>query len=777
MNRIILLFTFIFPFLFSGFTQDNGIGIGQWRTHLPYQKVIDVAALGDITYAATPFDLFSYSSLDNSVIRIDKVKGLNDVGVSAIGYHKSTKALLITYSNTNIDILYSDGAVKNIPDIKNKEILGNKTINDVMFKDDYAYLSCGFGIVVLDMIKLEIRDTWYIGPNGIYIDVQDLTINDTSFFAATEYGIYYASIDSPNLADFNEWHKETRLPNLFFNQIEEFQNKIIVNYEAPGWEGDTLYVFNGSSWDYFYPQNHARHFELRNKDDKLLLSQRYKVTVFDSNFEETLSIWNPIGESFFAYSCDFDKNNYYWIGCEPYALIKVDDDGWGGEYILPNGPGTKNVYDLDAAGKSVWDASGGRRSDWGKLYMKDGVFSFVDGTWTTHNRKNTAAFDSINDFVCAKIDPLNNNVVYVGTWGKGLLKFENNELTDIYDASNSTLQPWIAADYLILTSGLDYDSDGNLWIANSGAPDILSVMERNGNWRSFNLGGGITGIDISTLMVDSYNQKWILKRSNGYIIVFNDNNTIDDPSDDKVKTLGSSVGSGGIPGSKVYSMATDSEGEVWIGSDKGISVFYNPYDIFTPGVNYDAQQILVPRNDGSGLADYLLETETVTAIAVDGGNNKWVGTERAGVFLFSPDGLEEIHHFTAENSPLLSNNIVDIAIDGNGEVFIGTTNGIISFRGKAAPSKPGNDNVYAFPNPVRPGYNGPIAITGLVNNADVKITDTYGNVVFVTRSEGGQAVWDGYDFNDRKAAPGVYVVFILDENGKEKAVTKILVMN
>ncbi len=758
--------------------QDDGLAIGHWRTHLPYKKAIDVVRVGTVTYVATPYNLFTYNSEDNSIERIDKVKGLHDVGVSKIAYHRPTQSMIIAYSNTNIDILYDDGTVRNIPDIKNKEIMGNKTINNIVFKGDMAYLSCGFGIIVLDMIKLEIRDTWYIGPNGSYLDVKDLAFNDTAFFAATEAGIYVANMNAPNLADFNEWHQVTDIPvkNELFNEIEEFQGKIIANYEHEGWDGDTLYLFDGNQWTHFDEGNIDRHQELRSLGDILIISARYNVKVYGEDFTEKLNIWNPIGETFYPYACDFDGTNY-WIATYPHGLLKVKSNGYGGEIILPNGPGTKNVYDLDAAGTEVWDASGGRRSDWGKLYMKDGVFAFSDGTWTTHNRKNTPAFDTITDFVCVKVDPENTNVAYVGTWGKGLLKFENNELSEIYNATNSTLQPWIAASYLILASGLDFDSEGNLWVANSGAPNLLSVMKRDGTWQSFNLGGSLNGADISKLMVDKEDQKWIFKRNNGYLIVFNDNGTIDNPADDKVKVLGASPGMGGIPGSKVYSLATDLEGEVWVGSDKGISVFYNPEDIFTQGINFDAQQILVPRNDGSGLADYLLETETVTAIAVDGGNNKWVGTERAGVFLFSPDGLEEKLHFTTENSPLLSNNIVDIAIDENGEVFIGTTNGIISYRGEAAEGKPVNDHVYAFPNPVRPGYTGPIAIKGLVNNAEVKITDAYGNVVYTNQAEGGQAIWNGYNFDGIRAASGVYVVFITDAQGEEKAVTKILIVN
>ncbi len=776
MKNRLLLSVILWFFIAASFSQE--IGIGQWRTHLPYQKVIDVIAFDKVVYAATPFNIFTYNFQDNRIERIDKVKGLNDIGISKIKYHADTRSLLIAYTNTNMDLLREDGSIINISDIKNKEILGNKTINNIEFRDDMAYLSCGFGIVVLDMNKLEIRDTWYIGPEGSFIDVQDLAYNDTSFFAATENGIYYARIDAPNLADFNQWHKENRIPqpNRFFNQIETFSGSIVVNYEAEDYDGDQLYRFNGSTWDTLFPDNKNRHFQLNTKHDQLLISERGVVTVVNTDFNKEFIIWKPDQMFLRPQACDRDNDGNYWVGDLNLGLLRVWNNGWSGETIRPNGPGTPSVFDMDAGGENVWVAAGGHKSNWGQMYMRDGVFSFIDENWFTHNYKNTEAFDTISDFVCTKVDPANHNITYVGTWGKGLIKFENSELTTIYNQTNSTLRPWIAAEYLTLVSGLDFDSDGNLWVANSGSPELLSVMMKDGTWKSFNLGGGLSGIDISKLMIDHQNQKWIFKRKEGFLIVFNDGNTLDDPTDDKAKVLSSSTGNGAIPGTGVFAMATDQDGEVWIGSDKGICVFSNPELIFEPGANFDAHQILVPRNDGSGLADYLLETEQVTAIAVDGANNKWVGTERAGLFQFSPDGLKELHHFTAENSPLLSNSIIDIVINDAGEVFIGTTNGIISYKGEATPGKPTNDDVYAYPNPVRENYTGPIAIKGLVNNADVKITDSYGNTVYATKSEGGQAIWNGYTQDGHQVGSGVYLVFVTNSDGSEKIVTKILVI-
>ncbi len=776
MRNIFFVFTMFLSSTTMLFSQE--IGIGEWRTHLPYGQVIDIAISPNKIYAATPYSMFTYNLNDNRVERLDKVKGLHDVGISKIGYNTHLNMLFIAYANANIDLIDKDGNIFNITDIRDKDILGNKTINNIMFINNLAYLSCGFGIVVFDMKKQEVKDTYYIGPDGNSINVLDMTVNDTSLFAATESGIYYADKNALNLVDYNQWHKDMRLksPSLTYNLIEAFGGKIYANYFNGGFEGDTLYVFDGQTWDYFDPNNHSRHTQMNVGDNELLLATRYKVNAYDKNGNKKYEIWNPSGNSLQPLAARADKAGNVWIGDNKKGMIKTWNNGWNGEIILPNGPGTKNVYALDAAGTNVWVAPGGRQSNWSKLYMLDGIFSFVDENWTTFNYKNTEALDTIKDFVCVKVDPANPNIAYLGSWQEGVLKFENNKLTTIYSVNNSTLRPWVAAPNQINISGLDFDSYHNLWVANTGAPDLLSMMDDKGTWHSFNLGGTYSGIDIGNMMVDKNNYKWIIKRSDGFLLVFNDNGTFDNPNDDQVKQLGSATGNGAIPGNGVYCFATDQDGEVWVGTDKGVAVFSNTADIFTPGADFDAHQILVPRNDGSGLADILLVTELVTSITVDGANQKWIGTERAGVFLLSPDGLKEIHHFTTENSPLLSNDITGITIDDNGEVFIGTTNGIISYRSTATPVKPTTDKIYAYPNPVRENYTGPIAIKNLISNGNVKITDSYGNLVYETTAEGGQAVWNGYNFDGRRAATGVYLVFVTNDDGSQTMVTKILMV-
>ncbi len=763
--------------LLTNYSFSQSIPIGDWRTHLPYDKVIDVAVAGDLVFAATEYSMFTYNTMDNSINRFDKVTGLSDVGISKIGYSADQDALLVAYANTNLDLVYSDGTIVNISDIKDKDILGKKTINNITFKDNYAYLSCGFGIVVLDLEREEIHDTYYIGPNGDAIDVLDLTFNSVYFYAATEAGIYYADVNATNLADFNQWHKDLLVPHpdLAYNFIESFNEKIYANYYSGEFDDDTVFMFDGSSWDYFDKENTARHYQLLTTSDDFYLVTRYHVATYDEVGNKKTTIWSIGGESYEPLAIDRGNNEFLWIGSTRRGLIK-NWNTFEGEDIKPNGPPTKNVFDLDAAGKQVWVVAGGRQGDWSKLFITDGVFSFIEETWDFHNRRNTEALDTVSDMVNVKIDPTNNSIVYAGTWDHGLLRFDNNELTEIYTDANSSLGRWIGNPKKILVSGIDFDNQNNLWVANTSTADLLSVKKTDGKWRSYNLGGGLSGIDVGELMVDNYNQKWMMKRSDGFIIVFNDNNTIDDPTDDQAKVLSSATGNGAIPGSKVYTFSSDLDGEVWVGSDKGISVFYSPDRIFEAGANFDAQQILVPRNDGSGLADILLETEVVTAIAIDGANRKWIGTERAGVFYLSEDGLEQFAHFTETNSPLLSDNITDIAIKADGEVFIGTAKGIISYRGTATDPDNPDSKIYAFPNPVRENYTGLIAIKGVANNSSVKITDTYGNLVYETRSEGSQAIWDGYNFDGRRAATGVYLVFVTNEEGSEKMVTKILVI-
>jgi hypothetical protein len=280
----------------------------------------------------------------------------------------------------------------------------------------------------------------------------------------------------------------------------------------------------------------------------------------------------------------------------------------------------------------------------------------------------------------------------------------------------------------------------------------------------------IDGLYFDELLIDNSNYKWGVIHEGG-LFVYNDNNTIENSTDDEYKILNTTLGNGNLPSTNIRTIEKDIDGEIWIGSDQGIAVIYSPELAFT-GYNFDAQQILIQEGE---YGQYLLSSEKINCIEIDGANRKWIGTENSGLFLLSEDGTEEVLHFTKENSPIFSNKIIDICINHeNGEVFIGTDLGLMSYRSDATVGEIKQNKTFVFPNPVKENYRGNIAINKLVRDARVKITDINGNLVFETIANGGQANWDGMNYNNERVGTGVYLVFSTDENGYEQAVSKIL---
>lgn len=781
-NTVSILFLTTF-FWFSPEIKSQ-IAIGEWRDHLPYNRTISVASADNLVFCATPYSLFYYDKTDNRINRLSKVNGLSDIGISCIAYNSEYQTLVVAYSNTNIDLIKGNSII-NISDIKRKQILGNKTINNILFADSLAYLACGFGIVVLDVKNEEFPEpVYYIGNNGSQVNVFDLTVGMDTLYAATETGIYKAALNSPNLADFSFWDVDQKLyPNSAFSVIQYFHGKLFVNRKLESWNSDTTYYYDYSSdkWQVFAEADFAHKPAMKSMNDRFLLVSEGRLKIFDANLVTLTHIYSQGGRFVNLRDATIDADNQIWLADYDIGLIKAKDE-WSGEFISPNGPFSTNVFDMSLENENLWVASGGHGSDWGKLYINSGAYSFQNEQWKSYNRANGfEAFDTISDMICVAVDPQNAGRAFVGSWQAGVMEFLNGELVNIYNDQNSSLEKWPAANFVAI-SGLAFDGDNNLWVVNSGAASVVSVMKPGGQWKSFSLGASASNIDTRNLIVDSYGQKWIMLRADNKLLVFTDNGTIDNINDDRVKTLSNSAGAGNLPGTKVYSIAQDLDGEIWLGTDEGVGVIYSPQNVFEGQAGtYDAQQIKV---QVGGYVQYLLETETVTAIAVDGDNRKWMGTDRAGVYLLSADGTEEILHFTEENSPLYSNSIVDIEINGKtGEVFFGTDRGIISYKSTATEGEKTFDHVLVYPNPVREGYNGTIAISGLVEYTDIKITDIAGTLIFATRVDknssgrGGQAIWDGKNFDGRKASTGVYLVFATDDQGNEKMVTKILFIN
>lgn len=758
--------------------------------HLPYQKCNYITGSNTTIWAATDNGLFRFNKADNSIERITKIDGLSDLGISALCYNAPNDVLFIGYSNGNIDLIQGN-VITNLTDIKRAQIIGNKTINNIYFVGNIAYLSTGFGIVVIDTDHQEVRDTYVIGPNGTYLGINDIVTDATTIYAATASGIYYAPINDPYLSNFATWTKFNNLPsgfsNSIFNTITIFHNKLIVNktIPVPNPTSDYLFEYDFSTLTWapltgFSGGAYVHDLFVRN--DHLYLCDLYAVFRMDTTFADP----NLTASFFYPYNIItgpatpaqpkkvfVDNSDNVWFADNIYGLVKMIGTGTGESYY-PNGPISTDAYCMAESEGNILVVPGGHDDAWNNVYNVSGISREKDGLWTDYNKIQIPALDTNYDLLSAAIDPANAEHYWLGSWGKGLLEINNGVCTNVYDNYNSPLQSKVEYEW-VGVGGLAYDTMGNLWVVNSHALTALDVYKANGTWQAFDFTGLIpVGTTVSKILITSTGQKWMILPRGGGMLVFDDNGTLTNTSDDRKKKLGFTAGVGNIPGTEVYCMAEDDDGEIWIGTDKGIGVFYCAENIFNSG-GCDAQQILITQDT---YVQILLETQTVTAIAIDGANRKWIGTEGGGVFLMSADGQTEIAHFTAANSPLLSDNITSLAIDqASGEVFFGTSKGIVSYMGEANKGEDFMGDVYAYPNPVTHEYLGPIAITGLVKNADVKITDVRGQVVYKTTALGGRAIWDGNNFQGERAASGVYMVFITNADGTEKAVTKILLIN
>jgi hypothetical protein len=761
------------------FAQEN-LALGQWRIHLPFNRINSVTEGNGKIYCAATDGIFIYSKDDGSISRLTRLEGLSDFDVAHISYFQSQHLLMITYQNSNIDLFYDDNSIYNIKDIFNANIIGNKTINHIDFKGRYAYLSCGFGIVEVDLERREIKDTWYIGANGNSIPVYGIVFYNNEVFAATEQGIYRADANDPHIFLYTAWSKDTTLPapNKRYNHIALWGSKLVANCDSTTSQ-NRLMVYDNTSWTFFNSSPDNAVFRMENHNDILTVATYCCVAAYDvnQNIVHNINSWdfnnaNPLDGL-------VDQSNIFWIADGNNGLVKNPAQG-DYTFIYPNGPGSPNAYAMAGRDGRIWVAAGMiEGAGFFNRYTGEGGYLFKENQWKSFNKRTDHGLDTttFTDFVAVAIDPVNPDHAYFGSWGRGLFELSDNGVQHSYSPSNSPIQAIPVPNYYhVEVGGLAFDSNRNLWIVNSAVSQPVIKRKPDGTWQTFSPSVLLNTIP-QMLMCDSRDRKWILLPWGGGLVVFDEVNTFshtpDEVNDPHARKFGIAEGKGKLPSLNVQCIAEDKDGQIWIGTEKGVAVLYSPDNVYSG--NFDFAQILL-QQDGNW--QYLLETEMVTAIAVDGANYKWFGTEASGVYWMLPDGTTQLAHYTAENSPLLSNKIFSITIDNkSGEVFFGTDRGIVSMKSPVVEGGDDFENVYVYPNPVRPGYSGSIAIRGLVANSNIKITDIGGNIVFETLSLGGQAIWDGKNFKGERTQSGVYIVYCSNDDGTKTAVTKLLLMH
>lgn len=749
------------------------MAVGEWREHFPYSKVIDVEVGNGKAFCATPYAVFVFDESDNSIERLSKINELSSTGISCIAHDSGLGLLLVGYESGNLDFIYDDASF-NMGDIERSDLIGDKSIYNIIFNGQFAYLACGFGIVQVDLERREVKDTFIIGPNGTQVAVYDIIIHDNIFYAATQAGLYTANATDAFLANFESWSLRTDIPNNNgpISMIEVSNDFIILNQEGGTADDTIIYSPVGNSdWQVLDNWDGLTVNDIKVTANYLYCAGYNRIDKFDLGMNLISTMWTINNEGYLPLSMTEDSNGKLWIGDYEKGLLRVIS-GQQAEVIYPKGPPFFDVRKLDAYNDNIWIASGGVNQSWVNSYYKNGFYGLQNDSWTyVPSPAGENEITQINDILDVTINPLNNNQVFFSSWEEGLVEVNNGVVSAVYNENNSTLErSSIHNDIRFMTASCDFDDNGNLWATTSYSEHQLHVRKPNGEFRSFSFSPEIGNTEvIGEVMATRQGQIWILLPSREAVIVFDYNGTIDNTADDRYKILTSEEGAGAVP-NVAYSIEEDLDGEIWIGTLEGVAVFYTPLSIFSES-NFDAQQILIEQG---GNIQILLETEAVTAIEIDGGNRKWIGTANGGVFLVSDDGLNQLAHLTAENSSLISNTITDIAINHSiGEVFFSTEKGLVSFKGEATNFDEEINELTIYPNPVRPDFEGNIVIDGLAYQSDIKITDISGNIVANTQSNGGRAIWDGKNQDGQRVSTGIYLVFATKLDGAASNVGKI----
>lgn len=770
MRNLVVAFLLVVGLTHSSYSQ---IPVGSWREHLPYSATLAVCEGGGLYYCASQYALFSFDKSDNSVQRLSKVNGLSSTGISAIAYHEALNTLIVGYESGILDLL-SGGVSTSLGDIARSSIIGNKTIRAIHIRGNFAYLACGFGVVVLDVANREIRDTYLIGDQGELVDVRDFNSDNSWFYAATEEGIYRAEAGNPFLANFQNWDLMLELPEptAAYSHIE-LNDLWMIAVRDDGIQ-DRLYYKPVGTEDWSYPEPYANSWirDVLISDDRLLICGYDFIERYSMEMQPVESRYAIANTALFPQNIFLAEDNTLLVANEQGGML-ISTENYTDTRVNPEGPAFVNVRRLDAYNNSMWVASGGVTQSWTNNFDKKGFYGLANNQWNfVSPGEGLNSIASINDILDVAVDPLDNNRVFFSSYEEGLIEVRNGAITAIYNENNSTVgRSNIHGDDRYLVVGLDFDEAGNLWFSNAYSDNQLHVLKTNGQFTAFNFNPEIGNAQlIGDVMAARNGYVWVLLLSGKGALVFDYNGSIDNTSDDRYKVLNAEEGKGGLPSGDVFSIEEDLDGEIWLGTAEGPAVVYVPSAVFDEE-NFDAQQILIEQD---GNFQLLLETETITAIEIDGGNRKWIGTSSSGVFLVGADGTEQVAHFTTENSPLLSSGVNDIAINhSNGEVFFSSENGIISYLGSATNFTLEIEEISVFPNPVYSGYSGLITIDGLAYDSDVKITDISGNLIYQTTSNGGRATWNGLNLRGEKVATGVYLIFAASSDGSTDSIGKV----
>ena len=753
------------------------IGMNQWRLHVPTSKPTQIATGNGTLLAAYENGLLELDLATKEQTIWTKANYLSDIAISSVYFDTYSASFWIGYENGNIDQL-KGSTITNFPSLKMSNVMGNKKVIKFLSVKGNLYALTLFGVLKIDTKKMEVKDTYYPSLSESFVD---FSILNDSIFALTNTHLYTAKLTDALLSNPSHWHLDERVSTRFnanYIAIASFVNKIYIVSQFNAYQKDTVFILSPTGMDPFKSDYFQDEFEIKgikSVNNNLFVIHYGGVSFFDSSLNLVDKMYRTVSDAFIDANDAVYANGNYWILDELNGLIEWRSN-WINTTYKFKGPPKNQFFSMDYCDGNM-AFSGGTILRTGPTFNNAGVYVMENENWTLIDRwnqnkwKNKAYWDAGT----VSINPNNTNQIAIGAncmFPISIYDKATAQVEYIYTDTNSLL---IKKDENALVSDLKYAKEGDLWVLNSFTDKPLKMLTNTGVWLSFETGSESKNSFAKELTIDSEGNTWFYISNKG-IIGYNTNNTVDDLSDDQTNFISDDLSSGGLHSKDITSIAVDYSDVMWIGTTNGFCVLYNASSILKNKEQPFKTQRIILNSEGKGYP--MLGATSISDIKVDGGNRKWIATASAGLFLLNSDGTEIIHHFTSENSPLISNNISQLEINhATGEVFINTDLGLISFRSDASQEGDSDASTLVFPNPFKPEHTVPITIQGIKYDSDIRITDSAGNLIYKTTSNGGTAIWNGNNSLGDRVSGGVYFIWTAPNEGKGRKVGTVVVVN
>lgn len=760
--KIKTLIYILFVTQFSLGQQSNQM----WKGYFSYNEIVDVESASNEVFASTQNALFSQVITSSNLNIYNSITGLKPDVISTIHHSESFNKTFVGNKNGLILIQNSDGSVTTKVDVIEEVPVppNKKKINDFYEFNGRLYVATDYGISVIDVATSEFITTYFIGTAGEETEVLQTTVLNNEIYAVTRsFGIRKANINNPNLFDFSQWQT---FDTNFWSGIVTFNNQLVAtNTNA------RTYSYNGASFQEILNHNQIG-LKLKTNGNELIITTQNNIYVLGQSFNIMAHI-TQIPDLNVKFTAATVVDEFIYIGTEKNGLFSTPiTNPTVFTAMSPNGPLQNYAFRVKKGKNKLWMVHGDYTQQFNPYPLDElGISTFTaDNSWQILPYQDLLGAKSLSDIA---INPSRSNEVFVTSYFSGMLKFQGEDV----ELLNNTNTGTNGLESLVVTGNPSYvdirinspafDKEGNLWVTNGFVDRGIKVLRTNGQWQSYDLTGITANLATgryNSMAIDKNSTKWIAAYNDG-VVAFNENYGN--------KFIVINQENANIPTSVVNCLAIDNRNQLWIGTMAGLRVL-SSVDRFITETELDVFPIIIQEGD---LAQELFYQQPILDIAVDGANRKWVSIADGGVFLVSSNGQQTVYRFDKSNSPLPSNNILDIEIDGvSGEVFFVTDKGMVSFLGTSTKPSDSLGDVYVYPNPVRPNFVGTVKISGLTDKANIKITDIEGNLVYETTSSGGTIEWDTTAFGKYKVASGVYMIFVASEDGLDSTVKKVMIV-